>query len=463
MTSQPSTLFPSGIVGAMASFIYRQAPYPIPEVALGAALGLMAGICGRAYQTPKPSQGTNLYVLVVAPTGIGKDAGSDGIDAIRHAVMQGSAHTQYPDLVSFSKFVGPSKFSSEAALERHLAAQSQSFVTVQGEFGKSLQRMSNPRGSQHDKDVGTAYLRLYSKSKHGVFYSGSAYADTSNNIPDILSPSVSIYAEGTPETVFAVTEDMIKDGLFPRFLFLEYKGAWPDLNRDPTEKPSQELVDGISQLANAALGLNQRNEVIRVQATDEASRILEAFRVELRRTLEHSPDEVSRHLWSRSHLRAIKLASLVAVGENWEVPTITRQAAEWACGLETQSTNRVSARFDNGEAGSNVAESQQDKDFRRIVFEYVSGSYDNFQCYGVLRPMFHDHVVPMAYIQRRLVNIAAFKNDRIGATNAIKRTVTNFIEAGSIVEMGKADMAARYNKTGRAFVVSDAQVFVPQS
>lgn len=40
---------PPGLVGMIAQFIHDQAPRPVMDIALVGALGLMAGICGRAY------------------------------------------------------------------------------------------------------------------------------------------------------------------------------------------------------------------------------------------------------------------------------------------------------------------------------------------------------------------------------------------------------------------------------
>ena len=71
--TQNNPLFPPrGALRAVVEYIHNQAPYPIPEVALAAGLGLFAGIAGRVYQTPDPMAGLNLYVMVVAATGKGK-------------------------------------------------------------------------------------------------------------------------------------------------------------------------------------------------------------------------------------------------------------------------------------------------------------------------------------------------------------------------------------------------------
>ena len=60
---------PPGLVGEIAQFIYAQAPRPVPEISLAGALGMIAGIVGRAYNIS--GTGLNQYTLLLAPTGTG--------------------------------------------------------------------------------------------------------------------------------------------------------------------------------------------------------------------------------------------------------------------------------------------------------------------------------------------------------------------------------------------------------
>src|SRR5699024_7716505 len=70
--------FPPGLLGQVADFILAAAPRPVPEIALAGAIGLMSGIAGRAYNVS--NTGLNQYVLLLAPTGTGKEAMASGID-----------------------------------------------------------------------------------------------------------------------------------------------------------------------------------------------------------------------------------------------------------------------------------------------------------------------------------------------------------------------------------------------
>ncbi len=462
--TQNNPLFPPyGALRAVVEFIYNQAPYPIPEVALAAGLGLFAGIAGRAYQTPDPIAGLNLYIMAVAPTGKGKDAGKTGIDRLNSAVVRGNATSGFSEFVAAKGFIGPGSFASEAGLMRSFD-RSLSFVSCIGESGKWLQRIANPRGSQHDKDVGSALLKLYGASAYGSVYSGSSYADNRNNIPDIQAPALSIYAEGTPSTVFAnITEDTMSDGLIPRFLILESVGAWPELNRTPQYQPPEDLTAWLASLCERVLHLNQSNTVVQVRTEPDAEAVLETFRLELRRTMERADDDAAGSLWSRSHLRAKKLASLAAVGVNYEVPTITRDLAVWAVNLEVHATNGVSKRVDSGEVGgaSNL-QMQQENAVIGAIFRYVTTEYHLLPKMRATRLMHEEKAIPMSYLQQGPGKQAAFRNDTRRATDALNSVIKSLLDAGDLQEVGAQDRANRFNTNGRIFVISNPARFIPE-
>lgn len=61
-----------GLVGEVAKFIYASAPRPVAEIAFVGAIGLVAGISGRAYNVS--GRGLYQYALLLANTGTGKEA-----------------------------------------------------------------------------------------------------------------------------------------------------------------------------------------------------------------------------------------------------------------------------------------------------------------------------------------------------------------------------------------------------
>jgi hypothetical protein len=65
-------------------------------------------------------------------------------------------------------------------------------------------------------------------------------------------------------------------------------------------------------------------------------------------------------------------------------------------------------------------------------------------------------------LQRRLIGQNAFRNDRIGANNAIKRTLEMLINEGSLQQISPGDMARHFNTNAKGFVVTNLERFIPK-
>ena len=144
---------PPGLLGEVAQFIYAAAPRPVPEIAIAAAIGLMAGICGRAYNVS--STGLNQYVLLLARTGRGKESIQSGISKLIAHVRQ-----QVP---SIEECIGPDEIASGPALYKYLN-KNPGFVSVLSEFGLRLASMSDGHGNGANVSLRRMILQLYAKS-----------------------------------------------------------------------------------------------------------------------------------------------------------------------------------------------------------------------------------------------------------------------------------------------------------
>lgn len=443
---------PPGLLGDIASFIYQAAPRPVPEVALAAAISLMAGICGRAYNIS--GTGLNQYVLLLAMTGAGKEAAASGINK-----LMGTIKMQVP---TSSGFIGPSEISSGSALFKYLGNQSQSFVSLLGEFGLRLQQMSSPNANGSEVSLRRMFLDLYNKSGHSEILHASVYSDKANNTSAVPSPSFSILGESTPERFYgALNEDMISEGLLPRFLLIEYKGNRPPLNEHHTAViPSFSLVERLASLAAYCEQLNHANprKPMNVQSTPEAAKMLYDFDKYADQRINGSSKEVIRQLWNRAHIKVLKLSALIAVGENMIEPTINAEHMNWAAGMVQADIQALTERFEAGEIGSNSFEVKQAQEIIRVIKDYVKLPYEQIYKYSKFPVLHSDRVIPYAYIQRRLVAAAAFRNDKSGATFSIKRAVQTLVDTDRIKEVGKALVNDKYGTSQRCFVVADLTI-----
>jgi len=416
---------------------------------LAAAIGLMAGICGRAYNIS--GTGLNQYVLLLAMTGAGKEAAASGINK-----LMGTIKMQVP---TSTGFIGPSEISSGSALFKYLGNASQSFISLLGEFGLRLQQMSSPNANGSEVSLRRMFLDLYNKSGYSEILHASVYSDKANNTSAVPSPSFSILGESTPERFYgALNEDMISEGLLPRFLLIEYKGNRPPLNEHHTAVvPNFSLIERLAALAAQCETVNHSNprRVINVQATSEASTLLYNFDKYADNRINSSNKEVIRQLWNRAHIKVLKLSALLAVGENMIEPTITSEHMKWSADLVQADIAALTERFEAGEIGSNSFEVKQSGEIIRLIKEYVKSPYEKIEKYSKFPTLHADKIVPYAFIQRRLVASSAFRNDRAGATFAIKRAVQNLIDADRINEAGKVYMKDKHGTNQRCFVISD--------
>lgn len=457
---------PPGLLGEIADYIYRSAPRPVPEIAIAGAIGLMSGICGRAYNVS--NTGLNQYVLLLAPTGTGKEAMASGINKFMTYAQKGEwSEGNMPNVLpNLSEYIGPAEISSGQALLKCFA-KSRSFVSIVGEFGLAMQRLAHPRASSSEIMLKKVLLDLFGKSGRGDVLRPTAYSDTTKNTEEVSSPAFTLLGESTPESYYAnLDESLIADGLLPRLLVIEYNGPRPAMNDDHSSvTPSVELMQRFAALCHNASSMNSHDIARNVEYADQAAfdylgnkQYVDTFADAQINMADQR--EAGRQLWNRAHLKTLKLAALVAVGCDPDNPVITREIAEWAFTIIRRDIESVMQKFDSGDVGRTSEETRQVADFIRVTLQYLQLPYEDLAKYRIERPMHRDHVVSLAYVQRRLTSLAAFRNDRLGATNAIKRTMQSLIDDGDIVEMGKADLAARYNKSGRAFVVSNPTRFI---
>ena len=144
---------PPGLIGEIADFIFAASPRPVYEFSLAAAIGLLAGVCGKAYNIS--GTGLNQYILALGMTGVGKEAMASGIDKIVNTVR-----FQVPSAIDF---VGPAELASGQALLRYLSSYSVSFMSIVGEFGIRLQQLSSPNASTSELALRRVLLDLFNK------------------------------------------------------------------------------------------------------------------------------------------------------------------------------------------------------------------------------------------------------------------------------------------------------------
>lgn len=448
-----STVIPPGLVGAVAEFIYEAAPRPVREIALVGAIGFVAGIVGRAYNVS--GTGLNLYTLCLAPTGTGKEAINAGISKLIAAVR--------PTTQTIGDFIGPAEIRSDAALLKWIAKHP-CFLSVTGEFGLRLKQMSAPNASPSEVGLKRVLLDLYNKSGHGNALNPIAYSDKEKNTPSIASPSFSMIGETTPERFYEVLdESMVAEGLLPRFLTIEYHGKRPASSKTHERaQPNLALIEMVQRLVVHVQTIMAKQEVQVVNFDPFALQLFEDFdRYCDDQINADNSREVTRHMWNRAHVKAMKLAGLVAVGIAPYNPVVDRDCAQWATDIVARDVLNIIGRFERGETGGwNASEQKQVSDICKIVRDWLSGPPAMCAKYGMSEQMHKDGVISYSALSKRVLQLASFRQDRLGQTTALKRTIQLMLDSDDLRELPRSQMSDKYATNGRGFAVSNVATFL---
>lgn len=454
----PSIIFknpPPGLLGEIAQFIYAAAPRPVPEIAIAGAIAFMSGICGRAYNVSKT--GLNQYVLLLAKTGRGKESMQSGISQLIEHVS-----TQVP---SIKDYVGPSQIASGPALFRHLSNYPQC-LSIISEFGLKLQRLGDSgSGNSSNMSLRQMLLELYQKSGLYNVAPPSVYSEKEKNIKSIPSPAFSILAESTPHTFYkALTEELITEGFLPRFLVIEYDGKRVDDNINHGEvKPSNELIDKLAMIAANAQTVQNSSprRAITVSFSEVAFKIAADYGKKCDFKInDDKANEVLIELWNRAHLKVLKLAAIVSVGINMWNPTIEKEHMDWAIGMVDADIKTLTEKFETGKIGANTQEIKQIEEVVRVIREYAVGNWEDVlkYCSAKDKKLHEDKVIPYGYISRRLVSVAAFRVDKMGATFAIQRTIKILMDRDYIQELSREQLRTRFGMTQKSYMITNVNL-----
>lgn len=444
---------PPGLLGEIAQFIYAQAPRPVAEIALAGALGLMSGIVGRSYNVSKT--GLNHYVFLLAKSGDGKEAMSRGISSLfRHAVET------VPPAMEFS---GPAEISSPQAIVKYMSNGPKSFLSQSAEFGLYLEQMGSRNAAPHLAGIMRFLLLAYNKSGNGDFYAPSISADSQKSTTGIESPAMSVLGDSTPERFYnALNEDLITNGLVSRCTIVEYLGDRPPSNKNfAFVKPSNELIEKFASLCANSLKLNSQNKAIDVQFTPDAQAVFDRLDVKCDAKINAASMEVVRNIWTRVHVKAMKLSALIAVGCNAYDPTIDSTSATWAINFVMSDVNNLLKRFNAGEIGIDNDETKQLAAVIKVIKKFVVSAWSEVETYCAdgQSSLHSNKIVPYSFIQRNLTSLAVFRKDRRGAKDALKRALDTLVERGDIEQISKATLKKEYGTACGAYMISHPKVF----
>lgn len=457
--------FPPGALGFIAHYIYSSAPYPVAEYALGGAIGLFAGVCGRAWNIE--GAGLNQYVAIVGRSGSGKDAVQSGISR-----LLGEYETTIP---AARKFLGARSIASAQALSKMFNPDkdnSPSQVSIIPEFGEWLAVHTDPRADGTKRALIADIMAIYSASSQGQEFGSMVYSDTDKNMKALKSPAFSFIGDTVANSFYeACTEAQMIKGIVPRMFVCELKGPRPPRNeRAHLFKADPDWILRLGYIITEAMSLNQKNMVREVRMTDEARVIYNGFDRECEFAY-HKNNDALGNIYSRAPLKAKKLAALSAVGNNWLSPCIEAWEMQWAVDFARRDVRNFATRISSGEIemrgnSEHTAHSPEQVAIAHAYVKHISRPYgelpaslqrlipeeahkQGFVMASVLRNM-----IGQKPVFRRMNNNMSQKNALIN--NMLNKDMNNALRVGDVNTLGRPELVhALGMKPGVDYVIAD--------
>lgn len=431
--------WPPGMVGVLAQWFYALAPRPVREVAIVSALGLVAGIYGRAYNIS--GSGLNLYMVLVARSAVGKEAMHSSISKLSHVMMSSGA-------TAFSAFIDFSDYASGPALVKAISnSECGSFVNVAGEWGRKLRKMGDDHTEGPMSSLRTVMTNLYQKSSAGTIVGGIGYSDKEKNIASTNGVAYSMIGETTPDTFYeSLTNTMMQDGFMSRFIVIEYTGLRPEFNTANTVPIPEELKN---ILLNGA-GIVMRcppGGFYDVAMSREAQIMLDAFDKHCDQQINATDDESWRQMWNRAHLKTLKVAALLAVTDSPAAPVVTEEHAEWALNLIHKDIKIMGRKMASGDVGD--GDIARERKLLSVLHDYLT--HPVADGYKVSDDMRRAGVVARKYLQIRLQRTNSFVKHKLGQTLALDHTIRSLCDSGYLVEVAKDKIPAEWNFHGKCY------------
>jgi hypothetical protein len=431
--------WPPGAAGEIARFMHRTSYSPIAEVSITAVLGLLAGVCGRAYRTPTDKD-LALYLILVAKSGVGKD----------------HLHEAIPMMLRLSEaplaegFCRAQDFVSGEALHKEVLREP-GFLYLQGEFGRKLKRMSNPQDTPM-QSFRTTMLNAYGKR----YMEGKSYSRAEDSLIGVEWPALSFLGETTPGTFLeCLTEDMMADGFLSRFLVISYGGDRPMPNRDRSHELAPQTLrlwrDLVDHALRYQLPINAPLGKV-VQQDEAAAAMLDGFEVTCIHSVNATDQESERQVWSRAHLKAQKVASLLAVADHHLNPTITAAHADWAIALVLRDVEVFQSRYRSGDVG--LGDDARVRKLASIIRSYITAKKVP-DSYKVPPKLHEDGLVPRAYLQIRTGSLPSFTNHRQGQSQALESVLRTFVANGYLMDAKQDKIVEMYGYHGKTYRVLD--------
>ncbi len=418
-----------GLVGELVDACWNGATHQLAEAAIASALSAMSLLCSRVYRYEK--LGLSLYLLLLAETSTGKSFAQDANDQWLSAVINRLEKEKPPILakiVMLNNMMQREIGSAEGLVQHFQKAQASLFYL--DEFVAKMKIMSRNNVPPHLEQIKSEMLRFMELSNPGRVYRGAVYSKRGNKPEenDIISPALTVLATGTPGAFYNdLSADMVLSGFLPRFTVLEYEGGIPMPNDAVLSELPPSLTEKLYQLYNFGYMNSQqlnasplgRKEVRPYDATVKAAIKNFEYICLLEADNANKKDMPTAGLWSRAKEHVKQIASLIAIGCNPHMPTITGEHLNIAIDIVKPGIEKLCKKFERGEVGMG-----DDRRMAKIRENAVKLYVDSGHV-----------VIRVSDLRNDCVKAVVFSKHPLGAIKAFDAAIDSMIKYGELLRV----------------------------
>ena len=309
---------PTGLIKDIQDVIIDSSKRYAPNLALGGAISIMAAICANRYQFD--GSWSNMYILNLAPTGLGKSFPQDMAKKILDEKTNSG-------LIGFGNYQSSNAFVKDIVTKRER-------LDIIDEVSDLFAKIKS--GGHWQSSIEQAMCKMWS-SAHTKFL-GDEYAGDDRQASTCYNPCVSLIGGGTIENVKEnLSKKSFTSGLIPRFvIFYEEKyGKRKYRNRKDTallidvcRRVTEILKVEKRKLQNDILKASDIYDPIEMEPVEQdAIDLFEAIDEEIDDRLTTETSETIKEMLTRGIEQIKKLALVHAVGNNRRVAV---QDLRWA-------------------------------------------------------------------------------------------------------------------------------------
>jgi len=269
------------VIRLLAEWMYKDALYPQPMLALGAAITTIGFLMGKDFYWG--NQKSNLYTACLANTQEGKEA---VVSCVKTVLREFNLLENYQ-----------TKWTSGSAIEKVLKDTGGQAYYVTDEMGIFIRQLAGKDSSSYQQEAVSILLELYTTS----LYKSKGFAESAKQeTVMIANPFVSICGFAQREIFFdALTSASARNGFLSRLCLFKSPDVRPDFNTKGNSNYHQHLPPALKMELEALFhslpqykkGREYISQPLELRVTDEAQEMVQNVNVEISQRFQRSQKE----------------------------------------------------------------------------------------------------------------------------------------------------------------------------